>query len=174
MKKRYVLSFVFIVALIIGTHWVSRTIRLAVVPSKSMVPTLYPGDYLIVRKDAYKDTEPQRGDIILFRNENGRDYWVKRIIGLPEETIAFWSGRVGINNRYLQEPYVRSQKVREAGGWGQLKENEYFVMGDNRGHSNDSRDFGPIRREQFIGRVYGIIYPIPRRTRFITPSEAAP
>ncbi|MFO7946302.1 MAG: signal peptidase I [Armatimonadota bacterium] len=173
MTRRYLVSLVFIVALLIGTYWVSRAIRLAVVPSKSMVPTLYPGDYLMVRKDAYKNADPRRGDIIVFREENGRDYWVKRIIGLPGETIGYWSGRVAINNRFVHEPYVRGQKIREAGRWYTLGGNEYFVMGDNRGHSNDSRDFGPITREQFIGRVHGIIYPIPRRTRFTNPFQEA-
>ncbi len=135
-----------------------------------MNPTLQTGDILLVRKDAYnKDRTPQRGDIILFEREGVSDYFVKRVVGLPGERIIVHSGHVSINGKWLREPYLGKHMIRERPGYLPLGNDEYFVMGDNRAHSEDSRDTGPVKRADITGKITAIIAPPDRRGRIVNP-----
>lgn len=169
MKGKHIVSLVVLLIVAGAVYWLSTSVQIAIVPTESMLPTLKPGDYLTVRTDAYEDSTPERGDIVIFTRSGEPDYFVKRVIGLGGEFVFYFSGRVWIGRYRLNEPYVNQQQVFERPGRTFVGENEYFVMGDNRGHSEDSRDYGPISEDQIIGRAVGIIYPLGRRTNLDNP-----
>lgn len=132
----------------------------------SMFPTLHDNDLLVASKISYKLHQPQRGDIIVFKppDEASRDF-IKRIIALPGERIRIVSGVVYINDQVLREPYL-PEKWTYNNNWpasGQdqiLPPNMYFVMGDNRNHSSDSRTFGPITLDSILGKAEVRIWPL--------------
>ena len=134
-----------------------------VVNGVSMPPTLSDGDNLIVDKLSYRFHDPDRFDIIVFPQEDGR-YFIKRIIGLPGESVRIdEDGFIYINGENLQESYGK-EVMRDPGlakDGIQLGADEYFVLGDNRNDSMDSRmaEVGPIVGERIIGRAWLRIYP---------------
>jgi len=138
------------------------------IPSASMDPTLKVHDRILVNKLSYRLHPVHRGDIVVFKRspnmaEQGIKDLVKRVIGLPGETIqSAPDGQVEIDGHILAEPYLVpginmgppiTKQIIPAG--------EYFVMGDNRDDSADSRVFGPIKRSQIVGRAFILIWPIP-------------
>lgn len=133
----------------------------------SMEPTLYHGDNLIVDKISYRFRDPQRFDIIVFPFQYEKDtYYIKRIIGLPGETVQIdQAGNIYINGEKLEENYgkeiIKADLVGIAGEPVVLGKDEYFVMGDNRNNSTDSRTelVGNIKRENIIGRAWVRIWP---------------
>lgn len=135
-----------------------------------MYPTLVQDDLILVNKMAYLTSKPQRGDIIVFTPENGGDDLVKRIIGLPGEYIDYKNGGVYINGKKFEESDVHpetdyTQKFdakpdpKDVEGARKLADNEFYVMGDNRPSSLDSRSFGPIKLDQFVGRAFITFWP---------------
>lgn len=138
------------------------------VDGSSMEPMLSDGDNLIVDKISYRFRDPQRFDIIVFPFKYRENtYYIKRIIGLPGETVQIdGEGNIYINGELLEESYgrevIRADKVGIAAQPILLGEDEYFVMGDNRNSSQDSRTevVGNIRREDIIGRAWVRIWPI--------------
>ncbi|NLL79855.1 MAG: signal peptidase I [Clostridiales bacterium] len=136
------------------------------VQGESMETTLSNGDNLIVDKISYRFCEPKRYDIIVFPFQYAEDtYYIKRIIGLPGETVHIDDdGNIYIDGEILQESYGR-EIIRNPGRASQdivLGRDEYFVMGDNRNNSSDSRDpvVGNIRRKDIIGRAWIRIWPL--------------
>ncbi len=128
-------------------------VRAVVVTGESMVPTLQEGDIFIVETMTPRLRQYARGEIVII-NDGQQDYAIKRIIGLPGEKVQVVDGTVLINNRPLTEPYL--QPLNKRGGPRRtsfLGRNEYFVMGDNRAVSYDSRSYGPIVRQSIIGSV---------------------
>lgn len=138
------------------------------VDGSSMEPMLSDGDNLIVDKISYRFRDPQRFDIIVFPFKYRENtYYIKRIIGLPGETVQIdGEGNIYIDGELLEESYgrevIRADKVGIAAQPILLGEDEYFVMGDNRNSSQDSRTevVGNIRREDIIGRAWVRIWPI--------------
>lgn len=138
-----------------------------VVEGSSMSPTLEDGDNLIVDKLSYHFSDPERFDIVVFRylyRENS--YYIKRIIGLPGETVQIVDGQIYIDGELLEETYG-SEVMESAGRAAQpvtLGPDEYFVLGDNRNLSSDSRDplVANVSREQIIGKAFVCIYPFSR------------
>lgn len=146
--------------------------EIAFVKGNSMQPTLRPKEALFVNALAYKLGKPQRHDIVICHYP-GRymrqlpfipQQFVKRVIGLPGETVEIVDGVVHINGEPLDEPYldVRHTKFRQNRPPITLGEDEYYVMGDNRDNSNDSRRIGPLRRSMIIGRVQAVLLPFSR------------
>jgi len=125
-----------------------------VVEGSSMEPTFYTDQFVIVSRLAYIIGEPERGDVIVFHYDEAhkRDF-IKRVIGLPGEHIESIDGRIYVNGQLLDEPYIDEYCNCRDKEW-YLGEDEYFVLGDNRNSSQDSFDFGPIKREQIIGRAW--------------------
>jgi signal peptidase I len=134
------------------------------IPSESMVPTLRVGDRVLVNKLSYKLHDPRRGDIAVFeapetaQTDDIKDL-VKRIVGLPGETIQGKDGRVYINGRLLSEPYLPEGTQSRDFGPKKVPPDSYFMLGDNRQFSKDSTYFGPIKRDDLIGRVFMRIWP---------------
>lgn len=134
-----------------------------VVEGSSMEPNFHTGEYVIVSRLAYIMGEPERGDVVVFHYdvENKRDF-IKRVIGLPNEQIEINEGRLYVNGLLLDEPYVMDYCRRSfcPNRTWQLEDDEYFVLGDNRNSSQDSHDFGPIKRNQIIGKAWVRYWPL--------------
>lgn len=130
-----------------------------IVSGASMYPTFDTGQYLIVDQLTYHFEQPQRGDVIIFKfPQDPSKYFIKRIIGLPGETVELDSGVTRVTNPTtnqtvtLNESYLKTDRTGEK-LTRTLASNEYFVMGDNRGASSDSRIWGPVPRENIMGRA---------------------
>jgi signal peptidase I len=140
------------------------------IPSESMVPTLKKNDRVLVNKLSYKLHSVRRGDIIVFTkppNEPSdiKDL-VKRVIGLPNETVEGRGRHIYVNGKALEESYL--PKGTQPGTFSERKipSNSVWVMGDNRGDSADSRVFGPIVKKSIVGRVFIRLWP-PNRIGFL-------
>lgn len=136
-----------------------------VVEGESMYPELSNGDNLIVDKISYRFTDPKRFDIIVFPFRYQEDtFYIKRVIGLPGETVQIYDGEIYINGRVLNESYGYEEIVNPglASDAITLGEQEYFVLGDNRNNSADSREpsVGTITRSEIIGKAWIRIWPL--------------
>lgn len=136
-----------------------------IVSGESMDDTFRNGDYLIVERISYRFEEPTRGDVIVFHPpRDPGSYYIKRIIGLPGETVRIIDGVVTIINNEnpqgfaLNEPYIGSESYDSLENT--LGEEEYFVMGDNRSRSSDSRAWGALERSAITGRAYVRLLPV--------------
>lgn len=160
--KAILLDFVETIALAIllfmGINSVSARVR---VEGFSMQPTLQDGEFVLVNRVAYRFGEPQRGDIIVFRDPNnphGKDL-IKRIIGLPGDTIVIGDGIVSVNGQMLHEDYIAAPPVY-SGQW-EVPPGHLFVLGDNRNDSSDSHSWGLLPIENIIGKAVLIYWPPP-------------
>jgi signal peptidase I len=124
----------------------------------SMEPNLHDSEYVLIDKVSYRLHAPERGDVIVFeRQGNERDY-IKRIIGLPGDTVQVAGGQVRVNGIALDEPYL-NQATHNDMPAQRVEEGRYFVMGDNRNNSSDSRVFGSIPVNDIIGRAWLVYWP---------------
>ena len=130
------------------------------VVGQSMEQTLVQDQRLIVSKLSYRLHDPQRGDIIVFRDpqDSGRNL-IKRIIGLPGEIVEISNGQVFINGQPLDEPYLGSNSMR-AEPQIAIPEGCYFVMGDNRNNSSDSRSWGVLAADRIVGKAAFTYWPV--------------
>lgn len=156
--------FMAVVLVFVVVHMVNRRTR---VEGVSMYPTLADGDEIIIDNLSFHFFQPRRFDVIVFPARYLEDTWyVKRIIGLPGETVQIIDGEIYINGNKLKEPHHFERM--ETGGVAispvTLGENEYFVLGDNRNASSDSREptMGNIRRDEIIGKAVFRIRPLRR------------
>ena len=165
--KKEILSWVFyILFVVVLTYLIIHFVgQRTMVDGRSMENTLQNGDNLIVEKLSYRFGDPERFDIIVFPPYDTKEYYIKRIIGLPGETVQIdEAGTIYIDGEVLEENYgletIRypGRAIEEI----ELGEEEYFVLGDNRNNSVDSRseDVGNISRDQIIGRAWVRIWPL--------------
>lgn len=136
-----------------------------IVNGASMDPTFKTGDYLIVDQISYRFHQPLRGSVIVFRYPKEPSiFFIKRVIGFPGETVSIKGGTVSIINSVhpegfvLSEPYIKLTKVEDFSMT--LKADEYFVMGDNRAGSADSRYWGPLPTKDIVGRPVLQLFPL--------------
>jgi len=149
-----------------------------IVRGDSMVPSFSSGDYLIIDEISYRFSDPQRGDVIVFRYpKNPTQRFIKRIIGLPGETVEIKDGEITVYNKQGQKQildetiYLPNAKAITYGNLQVvLGEDEYFVLGDNRTYSSDSRTWGPLPRENIIGKVFLRIFPLATLEKITSPS----
>lgn len=136
-----------------------------IVQGPSMQPNFHDGDFLIVSRINYLLGEPEHGDIAVFHFPDGpeKDY-IKRIIGLPGDTVEMHQGVVLVNGIKLNEPYINEQECQTSCDREPitLGADEYFVMGDNRNHSSDSRAFGTVNRKFLVGEVIFRYWSVPQ------------
>lgn len=137
------------------------------VQQESMMPNFQPNNYLIVNRWSLRSNELDRGDVTVFKVPDEKDALIKRVIGLPGETIEVKERSVFINGEEIDESSYLAEDIET---WGNvnlsLGEDEYFMMGDNRNHSLDSRHFGAINIEQMVGRASVRLLPVSQIERF--------
>jgi signal peptidase I len=165
-------NFIEWVVVVVGAVLVAIVLRLLVVqafyiPSASMEPTLEIGDRVLVNKLAYRFGEPERGDIVVFERPpasatGGVDDLIKRVIGLPGETVEAHDGQVFIDGQPLEEPWLPDGTFTPDFAPDDVPEDTVFVLGDNRTNSEASNQFGPIDDELIVGRAFVRIWPVSR------------
>jgi signal peptidase I len=163
---RIFVDWVIVVVVALLVAFLVRTFVLAhfVVDGSSMYPTLESGDRVFVNKMSYRLHDPHRGDVVVLHQITGaseRDL-IKRVIALPGEEIQMRSCTVLIDGRVLNEPYLDPSTATSCGGDiapEVVPEDHVFVMGDNRGGSQDSRQLGPIDEDDLIGRAFVVFWP---------------
>lgn len=170
VKKTKVQSFWELVRFAIIALIIVIPIRLFIaepfiVSGSSMVPTFENGDYLIIDKISYVLSDPKRDDVVVFRYPNDTTkFFIKRIIGLPNETVDIKGSEITITNDThrtgfkLNQPFIKSPANNTT--HFELKSDEYFVMGDNRNASSDSRYWGAVKKNLLTGRPFLRLWPI--------------
>ena len=159
------LSIYILVALVASLLIVTFVGQRTVVTGTSMNNTLHDGDNIIVDKITYRFREPERFEVVVFPfHGNKKDHYIKRIIGLPGENVRIdKDGAIYINGEKLEESFGKEVITNPGRAESEivLGTDEYFVLGDNRNNSSDSRDFmvGNIKRDELIGRAWFKIYP---------------
>lgn len=139
-----------------------------IVSGKSMLPNFHDKEYLIIDKLSYRFSEPERGEVLVLKfPKNESEYFIKRVIGLPGDTLKFDKGSVYISNAQNPEPKRLSEKYLPVGLLTTaspelitLKSEEYFVMGDNREYSSDSRSWGVLPKRDIVGKVVLRMLPV--------------
>ncbi len=143
----------------------------------SMEPNFHNGEYILTNKISYRLTNPHRGDVVIFKSPRNKEIdFIKRVIGLPGERVRLSNNTIYINGQKLNETYLAPDVYIFGGSF--LAENQeivvppgkYFVMGDNRPHSADSREFGPIAKEDFIGKALLRYWPVSKTGLVSLPS----
>jgi signal peptidase I len=144
------------------------------VSGESMAPTFKTGDYLLVDEISYNFRDPQRGEIVVLKYPKDRNvYFIKRVIGLPGETVIIENGKVGIfkdgkeiilNESYTASGMAVDQKFKET-----LGSDQFFVMGDNRNYSFDSRNWGSLSKKDIVGVVRLRLWPLKSAMAFSVP-----
>ena len=122
----------------------------------SMSPTLKNGDLVMLNRFAYISREPKRGELVVLRDPETEELVVKRIIGLPEESVAAGSDHAFVNGRLLFEPYLymaARTAVEKPSYLTRVPKDHFYVLGDNRHYSVDSRAFGPVPRDRILGVI---------------------
>ena len=150
--------FFFIYLLIMRPHKIS---------GQSMMPNFQDAEYLLTEKVTYYTRNPERGDVVVFMPPvSTTDEYIKRVIGLPGELVLLKDSHVYINDKLLNEPYLKDSVVTTGGSFlGDDKEykvpdGQYFVMGDNRPNSSDSRYWGTITKKVISGRAWIAYWPV--------------
>ncbi len=173
-SRRWIVEWgiIILVAVVVAVVVRAFVFQTFFIPSTSMYPTLQPGNRIVVLK---LDRTPARGDIVVFRRPPAEDCGgpavpdlVKRVIGLPGETIQGKDGVIYINGQRLAEPWLPKVKTTYTSNFGPLKipKDHYFMMGDNRVDSCDSRDWGPLPSSYIVGKVILRIWPLSQITTF--------
>lgn len=143
-----------------------------IVRGASMEPNFSDGEYLVIDEISYRFADPARGDVVVFRYPNDpKQFFIKRIIGLPGETVAINDGQVFIRNKQgeevrLDESYLSPKVVTISDAVVTLGYDEFFVLGDNRPSSSDSRVWGTLNRRYLVGRAFLRLFPPGRITAF--------
>lgn len=183
--KVFLLEIIKVVAIALAIILPVRTflIQPFYVKGQSMEPNFYNYEYLIVDELSYRLREPARGEVVVLRDprvNHRKQFFIKRVIGLPGEQVAIENGKVKILNAenpqglVLEESYIPPETMTTSNGEPvALKSGEYFVLGDNREHSYDSRYVGAFQKNEIVGRVWLRAWPPSRAEIFEAPASAS-
>lgn len=153
---RGIIIFILVLVLV---HLFIATIH--IVQGESMEPNFHTGEIIITNKLSYLTEEPKRGDVVVlkFPGDPDRVKYIKRIIGLPNETIEIRDSKIYIDNQELVESYIPENTYTGPDMIAKIGSDEYFIIGDNRPNSNDSRAWGTARKNDLIGKGFFILLP---------------
>ena len=155
------IAIAIVIALLITRFVITHTL----IPTGSMIPTIEINDHLIINRVPFYFTDPKRGEIVVFHNEKEL---IKRVIAIPGDTLDFSNGEVYLNGELLNEPYLYEQgstydfMMDDIEFPLEIPEDMYFMMGDNRNNSEDSRYFGMIHRDAIYAKSWFRIWPLNR------------
>ena len=164
---------VAVLAIVVAPHQVlvgsptrAYVIQAFAADTRSMEPTVLVGDHVVVDKTAYALSEPKRGDIVFYKaNQHPQTIFMKRIVGMPGETIEIRNREVFVNGKKIDEPQVQFLRSSTDGTFNGdsvaptvMPADAYFLLGDNRDNSLDSRFMGPVQRRQFLGKAKTIYF----------------
>ncbi len=174
IRRAHMLREIVEVLVLVGVIYLAISLSLAAyhVDGPSMQPNFQNGQLMAVNKLSYVFGTPQRGDVVVVScypldptnpEIHPGDGCVKRIIGVPHDTIAYTPDSVTVNGHLLNEPYIIHDTTNASGTAGKvtLGANQYWIMGDNRPVSRDSRYWGPVPRSYIVGKVFAVILPFP-------------
>jgi signal peptidase I len=176
--KEIVLELLKLVVLAVSTIVIIRhfLFKPFYVKGASMEPNFFDHEYLVIDELSYRLREPARGDVVVFRYPNDpKEFFLKRIIGLPGERIKIAEGTITIYNsahpegKELHESYLPTDLFTIGEETAVIGENEYYVMGDNRSNSFDSRRFGAVNKSAIVGRAWFRGWPFSRIEKFEAP-----
>jgi len=174
-RRRIVIEWAVILVVAVTASFLIRTfaIQTFVIPSKSMKPTLHVGDRILVNKLSVEFGSINVGDVIVFKapprehcNDESIADLVKRVIGLPGQHLTSKGNTIYVNGKALKEPWTYFRTIGTPMGHVTVPQDSYFVMGDNRADSCDSRFWGTVPRSDIIGKVFLRVWP-PSRIGFI-------
>lgn len=135
------------------------TVQSYTVVMSSMEPNIHDGECIMVNKVTYRSSGPQRGEVIVFDPPFESEYpFIKRVIGLPNETVEIKDGKVSINGTPIDEEYIMAPPNYTMPAT-EVPESEYFVLGDNRNNSNDSHNSWTVPRDNIIGKAWFVYWP---------------
>ena len=158
---------------IVLAFFVRSTLRLYVIPSSSMAPTLVTGDHIVVMPYRF-GSKPESGDVVVFQSPRAAgELMVKRVIGTPGDLVESRDGHVVVRGHAIAEPYVAAQATTGAIAPQIIPADCYFVLGDNRGDSLDSRSWGVLPRSSVLGRARLVLWSSPQPVRSRERGEAA-
>jgi len=167
LKSWYQLAKGIDILLVLGLLFRSFILQPFLVEGQSMEPNFHDKEFLLVDRVSYKFNQPQRGEVIIFRfPKNTAEDYIKRIIGLPGENVRIENGHIFINNLLLNESYLPPNTKTDVAINPSntldltLQPGEYFVLGDNRNNSSDSREWGTVPAQNIIGRAWFVAYPL--------------
>ena len=156
IKKELIEYLIIILVVLFIRFFIITPIK---VQQKSMFPTLNPNDIMILDKIGLKLGNIERFDIVVIKHE--KEYLIKRVIGLPGEIIEYKEGKLYVNGKQIPETFIRFNtadfKLEE-----KIKDDNYFLVGDNRNNSTDSRTFGSINKKDIVGKTSLIVFPFNR------------
>ena len=154
------LPLLVVIALIVAWVIKSFLIQPFYIPSASMEPTFMPGDHVLVNKFIYRYSEPERGDVLVFKFplDQSKDY-IKRVIASGGERVELRGGKVLVNGKPIKESYTRRSFDVTPYGPRKVDKGEFFVLGDNRGNSADSRVWGLLPKDNILGKAFFVYWP---------------
>lgn len=167
-KLWLVLSVIQKIALVIIVAFIIRSfiIQPFIIEGRSMEPSYHNNQFILIDKISYRLHKPNKGDVVVFQNpKNPSIYFIKRIIGLPGDDVKIEGGNVYINNQIISEPYLAPGQKTTVDSLENKYDvivpgNEYFVMGDNRDESSDSREWNFLPKMNIVGKLWVVVYPI--------------
>ncbi len=169
--RRYHRWYIYLIVILVvsginqsvSTAFRENILKAYKIPSRSMQPTIEAGDYLFCNQLYYRDHNPAREDLVIFKYpKNEKVEYIKRIVGIPGDMVELKQNTLYVNGKKVSEPYALYNHAEnsEAADYGPyfVSDDEYFVMGDNRNNSSDSRDFGTIRRQSIRGKAVFVYF----------------
>jgi signal peptidase I len=157
-RKLSTMVIILLLSLVAYFFFSRFVVMTVVVQGRSMAPTLRDGEHLMLNRMAYLLGTPARGDLVVLKDPGHSDYAVKRVVGLPGDALYFDKGEVYLNGRKLRERYLGNGLPTFTPDFKKkcvaLTAGEYFVLGDNRGNSEDSRFYGAIRQSAILGLIW--------------------